>query len=121
MADIQAEDPIEIAAGDSYSQARGDAIALDFTNVLGSATIASVDSVTVNKDGLTLSNEAANTSTYTETRTVDGVETEVTVGIGKAVLLDKASGSTPRLYTVRVIVTASTGSEREGVFLFDVG
>jgi hypothetical protein len=100
---VRADEPLQIAEGETYA-ADGRPLALDFTSVLGDATIASIATPTVTPTGATVT-AAANTATYVD----DGR----TVAIGKAAML-AVSGQSVGRFTVRLTVTDTDGEVRVG-------
>ena len=104
---VRADEPIEIAEGDTYTLA-GKPLALDFTSVLGSATISTVATPTVTPSGsLTVDGKQANAGTYTD---ADGA----TVAVGKAVLFAVSGQSSGVSYVIRFDVTDSDSEVRSG-------
>lgn len=94
---VRAEEYLQCAAEDVNKVANGDPLAVDLSDVVGDDDIASVDSITVEPDDLTLENGESNSTDYTH----DGT----TVPAGKGVLFDKSGGTAGRHYTVRIAVT----------------
>lgn len=111
---IRALDPIEVGAEDAYSNANGDPLALDFTNVLDSYTISSASIVSVTPSGLTIENPTPNAATYVN-------DAGTTVAANKAVLVDKSGGTAGKSYVVRIQVTLSNGGVRVGEVAIYVG
>lgn len=105
---VRAEEQLQVATEDTYVTANGDPLAVDLTNIVGDDTVASVDSITPEPSDITLANPAPNASAFTD----EGV----TIAIGKGVLFDKSGGTADVEYTVRLVVTLSSGSKRGAEF-----
>lgn len=111
---VRALDPIEVGAEDTYSNANGDPLALDFTSAVDSFTVSSASVVSVTPTGLTIANPTPNASSYQN-------NAGVTVAAGKAVLIDKSGGTAGKSYVLRIQVTLSNGSVRVGEVSIYVG
>ena len=92
---------------------------IDCTNLLDTnETISSITSVTSDQTGLTLSNQAVNTSPVTFS---DGV----IAGIGKVISIYISAGIIPtgsinQIYTIRPVFSTSEGNVREATVLLNV-
>lgn len=108
MSILPAQD-IEKAPGDDQTYS------IDLTIPLNGRTITSADSTT-SPSGITLANEAVQTSSYdTDDASEDGIPS-YTVAASKAVLIDISGGSAKSIYVCSVTVTMSDSKTLEVPF-----